>query len=76
MPTIATDALGKARKACLGYFCPRAARCGLYIQRVTDTRPVRPWMSRQVGDDCHYFVADLDLDHSAPQAADLEGGLA
>lgn len=70
------DAVLKPRKACLGYFCTRAARCGLYIQRIADTRPVRPWMPREVGDDCHHFLAAPDLDHPPPLPADLEGGLA
>lgn len=42
------DPLVKSRKVCLGYFCDRAARCGLYIQRIADTRPIRQWMSSQV----------------------------
>lgn len=70
------DPLVKARKVCLGYFCDRAARCGLYIQRVADTRPIRHWMSSHVGADCHHFIAAPDLDHPAAQEPDLEGGIA
>lgn len=70
------DAILKARKACLGYFCARAARCALYIQRIADTRPIRPWMPADVGDDCHHFIAAPDLDHPRAEPADLEGGLA
>lgn len=70
------DPLVKARKVCLGYHCTRAARCALYIQRITDTRPIRHWMPSDVGDDCHHFIAAPDLDHPAAAPADLEGGLA
>ncbi len=66
----------KARKVCLGYFCGRAARCGLYIQRVNDTQAIRPWRPSPVGDDCHHFIEAPDLDHLQVQPADLEGGLA
>lgn len=65
----------KARKVCLGYFCARAARCGLYIQRISDTRPIRPWMSDKTGEDCHHFTAATDIDRPV-MAADLEGGIA
>lgn len=70
------DAILKARKACRGYSCNLAARCGLYIKRVTDTRPIRPWMPSAVGDACHHFIEAPDLDHPRAEPADLEGGLA
>ena len=70
------DAIVKARKACLGYHCDRAARCALYIQRIADTRPLRQWMPGKVGVDCHHFIEAPDLDHPSPAEADLEGGLA
>ncbi|MFI0609835.1 MAG: hypothetical protein ACH37Z_18320 [Anaerolineae bacterium] len=72
------DAIVKARKVCPGYGCTLAARCGLYIQRVTDTRPIRLWMPPSVGKDCHHFIDAPDLDHppaGAAQAAELDGGL-
>lgn len=70
------DPLVKSRKVCLGYFCDRAARCGLYIQRIADTRPIRQWMSSQVGADCHHWVPAPDLDHPPTAQTETDGGLA
>lgn len=71
-----TDALAKARKGCLGYGCSRAARCGLYIQRIADTRAIRPWMSSTPGEQCDHWQPAPDLDHPPAQPAALDRGIA